>query len=247
MKRKVSDEIQQKEYEDGTGDLSSIRDGKLSTGVPQIDSRLEGLPEGSVIAILGNTTLASLLNLHLVLTLRNTHYITTTRRKSVIKDQLHTLADTKDVPQQKVDENLKIEEEYGDTSGENITETISLSAGRLRENENLVIDSFSILNTIEDSEYYRVLRDIKRKTHENNGLAYLYMPISHEDLTRTELEGLHIADGVLVVEEETGNQGDVQFFAKFTKLRDNGENMPDSAYELVFGHGVGIESLGTIG
>jgi len=73
------------------------------------------------------------------------------------------------------------------------------------------------------------------------------MPISHDDLTRKELEGLHMVDGVLVVEEEKNNQGDVQFFAKFVKLRNNGESMPDSAYELIFGYDVGIESLGTIG
>ena len=247
MTRKVSDEILEKEDEDAIGDLASIREGKLSMGVSQIDSRLEGLPEGSVIAILGDTTPASLLNLHLVLTLRNTHYITTTRRESVIREQIHTLAERRNIPKQKVDDNLKIEEEYGETSGDSITEKISLSSGRLKEHENLVIDSFSILNTLEASEYHRLLRDIKRKTHKNNGIAYLYMPISHDDLTRKELEGLHMVDGILVVEEEKNNQGDVQFFAKFLKLRNNGENMPDSAYELVFGYDVGIENLGTIG
>jgi len=73
------------------------------------------------------------------------------------------------------------------------------------------------------------------------------MPVSYDDLTRQELEGLHIADGVATVTQETSTSGSVEFYMKFMKLRDDGEDMIDTELQLTFGHdGVDIDASGVL-
>jgi len=247
MPRTINEEVKEKEHPEGLGDLPSIVDGKLSTGSTSLDKRTNGLPQGSIIAIIGDTTPASLLNFHLSLTLRNTHYVTISRRKSILEQQLKSIAKRNGIPEEECDKRMKIIEEYAETSLESIAQEIQLTAGRLKEYENLIIDSFSLLGQISESEYYRLLRDVKRKTHEKNALTYLYMPVSYDDLTRQELEGLHIADGVATVTQETSTSGSVEFYMKFMKLRDDGEDMIDTELQLTFGHdGVDIDASGVL-
>ena len=246
MPRTINEEVKEKEHPDGLGDLPSIADGKLSTGSASLDKRTDGLPQGSVIAILGGTTLASLLNFHLSLTLRNTHYVTISRRKNILEQQLKSIAKRNGIPEEECDKRMKITEEYAETSLESIAQEIQLTAGRLKEYENLIIDSFSLLGQINDSEYYRLLRDIKRKTHEQNALTYLYMPVSYDDLTRQELEGLHVADGVVNVTQGTSAQGSAEFYMKFMKLRGDGENMIDQELQLDLGYDIDLDTSGVL-
>lgn len=202
---------------------SKIDDDKLAIGINQLDQKhLNGLPKGSVISVLGPSSMPVSQFLAQLTHTRRTRYLTTEKPKSVVKNEAKSTS-SQYVSEREVPDELSVHEAFD--SNEPTDAFLRNVVSEIGEEQNIIIDSFTDVGVEidDDDSYYSVLRDIYKATERFNGLTFLYFPVeSYSDLNKREKEVLNVSDGVFLFEKSVIGQ-DIKTEMNIHKLRDIGE------------------------
>ena len=168
---------------------------RLETGLTNISSELETVAEGSVVCFLGSPAyMVDELMLHILKTDRHTSYLSLNKPDLTIERIAQSIVGDID--------HLRVYEADGGVKDE--TATIM---SRIDDKNNYIIDSLSkAAEGMNEKEYRIFLHELYTQTISNNGVTYLYIPkTSVEDLNQKETEAMDLADYVVHVVDERGN------------------------------------------
>jgi KaiC/GvpD/RAD55 family RecA-like ATPase len=215
-------------------DESRLQDNCISTGINVLDTEnLQGIPEGSTVAILGDPLgMAELLLDHLVHTDRQTHYVSTVRPAESIRENLEKMGDVDD-------DALNIEDIYSSSKGG--TSIMKKHAARVAPGHNFIVNSFTNAYDRDDPEQLiQTLRNIYQYVNNNDALAYIYYANTNIDhLSRAERESLTMCDAVFRV--ATDRDGD-NIDTKLEVLRMRGRDFPDEEISLNVGRKITVDT-----
>lgn len=214
---------------------------KFNFGITQLDERyLDGIPQGSTIAVIGPTQGPATQYLGQVSGLRETTYITTEKPTEVVEKEAK-ITSSRFTEDKHIPDTLNVKELHNQDT--NSKSHIESHLSDMNEKQNFIIDNFtSISENIETKEtYHSLVREIYKEITKNKGVSFLYfIGENYNDLTKKEKEAINILDGVLLFETDMIGQS-IQTDLMIYKLRGIGE-VDRTTFRLKTGNKIQIDS-----
>lgn len=212
-----------------------LKEGHLPTGVEDLDKKEpKGLPQGSLVVILGNErTMSNLFLLHAASTGVETQYISTLRPEKLVQQEIDNIRE---------DTEVNITDYF--SVNDDAPSVVKSRLNRMNNGGYFMVESIDDMN-FRDGAFRKTMRNVYKEVHKKNGLAFLHIQKDMDKLTEDERTLLGLADIVFYIDTDIVGSN-LEHHLQIHKMR-GVKRMPEAVFKLKMGDTLSIDASRDIG